>query len=662
MRWSIVDSPPYYDFAFSVWPEAAYLARTDFDFHALRYDEAFLLSEQGGPRAYMTSVLPAVAALGMKLFPTPRGGLIWYHLFTFGCAALVATVLLGEGRRRLGTVSALLVALVVLTTPVFSAQVDMMGMEIPLAAATSVTAWCVARGRYSLAALAAFAAFLMKATGLIVALALVLFLSATLVLELVARRPGRPWLAVARAWALASIGVAAQWAIAQWGDAFTGQLMDGPPLGMLLVWSPDVVVIGLLVAGAGVARIGYWLLFGRLELAPGGVFRRGAARWARAIENRPIVLFGAVLLVGILAAIYRGPFLPRYLAFGVPILYLLAVELLVLVPRAAAGVALGLVLVVNLVNWNGALFPDVVDGMNRRWGVPGAALARSGSFYERSHEYLADHEWTRSMIERIAREYAGESIVTSLPFTYFFAYPEFGYIEGPVPVYSISPVKGVDSTFPDYTELVRARPREPIFIKAANYFTVGSYKFEIPHAARGDEILVVDDGPWPVEVYRKGWPAPPSNAELEAWYQDRLWRESQVMGWLAQGLVGSGPAESIDRLRKALGAADLPASARRDLEAVLAGLLFLDGKEDEARKVLAAQEPAPGAEVASQPAIYPSSRFARDLARARSSPDPDAAALKVSLEHLRLADAARHARALLGNATKEAPPPSPPAR
>ena len=35
MRWQVVDSPPYYDFAFSFWPEANYLAEHDFDWRAL---------------------------------------------------------------------------------------------------------------------------------------------------------------------------------------------------------------------------------------------------------------------------------------------------------------------------------------------------------------------------------------------------------------------------------------------------------------------------------------------------------------------------------------------------------------------------------------------------------------------------------------------------
>lgn len=658
-RWPVIDSPPYYDFAFSFWPEAWYLARTDFDFQALRYDEAFLLSEQGGPRAYMTSLLPAVAAVGMRLFADPRGGLIWYHVFTFGCAAIVATVLFLEARRWLGVIPGALVALVVLTTPVFSAQVDMLGMEIPLAAATSVTALCVARGRYSLAALASFAAFFMKATGLIVSLALASFLFAALSVELMARRTGRPWLPIAIAWVLACMAVAAEWEIAQWGDAFTGQLMDGPPLAMLFVWSPDLVVIGALVAVLGIGAIGYWLVFGPPADMPGGMVRRGAARIASAIERRPIVPFGAILLAGIVAAIYRGPFLPRYLAFGVPILYLLAVELLALLPRALAGAGLVLVLGVNLVNWNGALFPDVVDGMNRFWGVPGAALARSGSFYERSHEYLADHQWTERMIKRISGDHGGEPIVTSLPFNYFLAYPQFGYVDRPAVVYSTSPVKGVDPSFRDFTDLARDRPRAPIFIKAPSYFTVGSYKFEIPRAGPDDEILFPDESPWPIEVYRKEWPTPPSDAELEAWYQARVWRESQVMGWLAQGLIASGPAECVERLRKASSAPDLPEQARHDLEALLAGMLFSQGKVDEARKIQAAWGSRP--DPATPPAdttFYPSSRFARDLRLARNSSQPDLEAMLVSVKHLRLTDAARYARALLNSdAIKAFPAP-----
>ena len=62
-RWEIIDSPPYYDFAIGIWPEAQFLADTNFDYHRLRYEENHALDVQGGPRSYITSVIPRLLSL-----------------------------------------------------------------------------------------------------------------------------------------------------------------------------------------------------------------------------------------------------------------------------------------------------------------------------------------------------------------------------------------------------------------------------------------------------------------------------------------------------------------------------------------------------------------------------------------------------------------------
>ena len=69
VRWEIVDSPPFFDYALGLWREAEFLARTNFNYYSLRYECAIGISEEGGPRCYLITVVPGLTAVLMRLFP-----------------------------------------------------------------------------------------------------------------------------------------------------------------------------------------------------------------------------------------------------------------------------------------------------------------------------------------------------------------------------------------------------------------------------------------------------------------------------------------------------------------------------------------------------------------------------------------------------------------
>ena len=66
---------------------------------------------------------------------------------------------------------ALLLALAVLTTPVFSAQIEMLGLDLLMTAVGLGAAMCLLRRRYLAAALLATGSFFIKATGSLLSMA-----------------------------------------------------------------------------------------------------------------------------------------------------------------------------------------------------------------------------------------------------------------------------------------------------------------------------------------------------------------------------------------------------------------------------------------------------------------------------------------------------------
>lgn len=645
LRREIIDAPPYYDFGFSVWLEARYLANSGFDYWGLRYEEEFLLEKEGGTRAYMTSVLPTVIAVCLTLSPTVRGALIAYHVFTFFCASLVTYAVYAIVRPRLGKLRAFLLTLAVMTTPLFCAQIDMMGMEIPLAGMTCLSALALDRGAYRLSVLAGMAAFLMKASGLIVSVALAIVLSSLLFFGLLGggldrerfRRLGVAWL-----WSIAVLG--AQYALINWGGAFHGQIMGGAPLAMTLVWCPDAVMVGLLTLVVGGYPFVRWI---RRIHRTSRSLRQWGAKIFEELSANPTIAFGTLVVLGITAAIHRGPFLVRYLAFAIPMLYLvLAFPLFAWGRRWRGGLAfLIVVVVVNLVNWNGAWYPDIANGFVRFWGLPGPLLARSGSFFERSHEYLEDHRKSVDLVRYLDEHCRGQAVVVGLPFTFFLEFPEFGYVKERFPVYSNNAIKGIDPDAKDARDFMRERPANPILVRVPNYFTASTPRFDIPPPLVGDMLLHADGDRYPMLVYRKGWgTTSPTEEDLDAWYREQSWRGESFAARLFVELGSVGLTGVISTLEGEL-AADPPLGRRRQLRLLLAFFLLRQGRIQESESIFRDAEAMASKGIGERdPAVLlplaPPSQFDRDFALARTNAQDTWGALLVCLKHGRLPEAA----------------------
>ena len=647
LRWQIVDSPPYYDFAFSFWSEANFLAEHDFDWMAL-HRAPFLLSEHSGPRAYFTTVLPTIAAFGIWWSPTTTFPLIFYHLFTFACAAIVFVKLKSVMARRLGEGCGLLVATAAFLTPVYCTQVDMLGMEVPLAAFAMMTTDFVDRRRFVLAVITAFGAFAMKATGMILMIALVAVLGMSLVSALIRKedRRGGSLYHLGVAFVLACLLLGGEHYILKWGDTFSGQLMAGAPLAMMLVWCPDLVILVFVAAFVGAIVV---IRRAPSELASiaGSLPSRVIQATVGNIAGQPAVVFSILTMMGILLAVTTGPHLPRYFAFVVPLFYFVfASAIFSLFHRRTAIAIFATLVVVNLVNWNGLLFPDMGRGLERMWGVPAAALARSGSFYERSHEYLADHRSTIEAMRFVDQHRSDGQWIMGMPFSYYLAYPSFGYVKSPVLGYSVNGITGVIPAFKETDDLYREMPTAPIFIKEANYFYAKNGSFQIPDPKPGDEILYRDSQAFPLLIFRKKWREPdPSTEEVKEFYQRQKWPEEQFAGSVYFLLHNSGLDDAIVQVSKVHVSKIASPEQQEWISDVLGALLLKAGRTDEARSILKKNRKE-GAGLAVRPSrttrdVKTKSRFEQEL----QSTNLNAFELGVlCLKHLRLEDAATYFR------------------
>lgn len=513
VRWEIVDSPPYFDFAIGIWREAEYLARTGFDYYSLRYECSHGLSPEGGPRSYMTSVVPSALAVLFRVFPGSHAPVVLYHLAVFSAAAAAAVLLFQLLRPRVGGAVALASAAAMTTTPIYCVQIDMVGFEIFLALAGLAWLWAVSRERFVCAAWLSFLAFLVKPPGALLTASLAGYLGLRMALSGAIERSWS-W-PLARAFAIQVVVLGGEQFLLWWGGSVDLQLAGRLSLLMALAWFPDVLVLTLTCLGA-------ILVLAYLSLRSRGTGQESPSVLRLlhgSIQSHPMT-WNSLFVIALLAvAIGNVRFVPRYATMAVPFLYaVLPVTLFnVLLRRRAVAMTFLAVTVLNLINWNGAMFCDRDWALERFGGLPRDALAREGSLLERSHEYLSNH---RENLEatRIAHEQAdGLPIVTSVPFNMYLAYPEFGVVARPSNVYSTFPVGGERiSRIKESADLAADRPRQMICLRDTSTWFFALATMEIPMPAPPDVLVHKESSRKHLTVYRREF-RPAGGRDWQQW-------------------------------------------------------------------------------------------------------------------------------------------------
>lgn len=513
-RWDVRSAPPYWDAVYGIWFEAHFLEETDFDYRRLRYEEKH--GTRGGAYSYMTSIVPTALAVAFRLVPDSRAVITGYHWFNFACAAAIIATVWTVLRTRAGPIGAALVAAALVTTPVFSAQIDMASMELPLTLSALAAGLLAARRRWRAAAIACLVTFAIKTTGLLVAAAAAGFAALDLV---TARRGSVRWRRALGGLAAHALVIVAALLVVRWGGTLPFHLdpRNRPDIAGLvaaIVWFPDLVVYLGLVFGA-------WLIlaaasFARIEPSPVlGRARRTIGLWLRL---EPHALFGFLFVPLVILSTTRLVLIPRYVIVTLPFVALMAGRLLYLPKRSRVEghVVLALFLGANLLNQDGRHYPSIA-------GAFGRPFARTGAMLERSREYLGDHAANTAALERLA-QLGDEPILAGHPFVYALSVPRLGYVTRPFHGFTLNEFSDSWPHFADIAQSpIDSLPAEPIIIKVDNSYYHQSIRLALPDPEPGDEILFSDGLKPPLVVFRKRWRGNvPDRAGLRRWYLERL--------------------------------------------------------------------------------------------------------------------------------------------
>jgi hypothetical protein len=378
-------------------------------------------------------------------------------------------------------------------------------------------------------------AFSIKATGSI--------LTATLLVYLVVRALGESIRDRRIAWKLVGLSLAAGATLAgeslilRWSGAFEQQQGSRLPLLMAGIWFPDVLM--LLGAIGVLAGVNLWGLGRQSSIWNVGVKILETGR------DQPAAWCSVVVLAALAVAVSGVRFIPRYAALAVPLVYTILPGLAAsAIGRGWMTGAMALITLLNLINWNGRLFPDGEAGLERIAHLPGIVLRREGSIRERSHEYLAIHQANLQAMHRACQEPEEIPIVTTEPYSCFLRFPALGVVKKPRAVYSFDPVGPVSlSNIASLADFERDRPTEVVVLRDTVVFNTVRAQAEVLPPQESDQVLFAEtpELPTTLVVYRKRLD-PSLGQSSEDWLRRARGKPfiSAAMLWSAYSSRGAG--------------------------------------------------------------------------------------------------------------------------
>ena len=164
-KFQVLFFPPYGDIVSGAMVEAAWLSENSFDYLGLSNQPAFWF---GGPKVYLISIYPGFQALLMKVIPGSKLFILINHLLTFvlssGIVVLVRRLLLKIVDEKIALIGAVLL----LSLPLFSVQIEQINMEIPTIFFSVLSAYFLTKKKILNASIAASLAALIKGTCILV--------------------------------------------------------------------------------------------------------------------------------------------------------------------------------------------------------------------------------------------------------------------------------------------------------------------------------------------------------------------------------------------------------------------------------------------------------------------------------------------------------------
>jgi tetratricopeptide (TPR) repeat protein len=545
-RWDIIDSPPYWDAAMGLFVEANFLAETHFDYDRLWHREPRFT--HGGAAVYISSVLPTLVALLMTLGNAPLVTIVAYRLFNFLCVGIILWFVYRLTRPYAGIGGALLTVLVVLTVPPFAAQVDLLGMDIPMTAVAMFGAWCVSRQRYIATAVISCIAVLFKVTAGVLAPATIGLLVGQIIARWRAPAATRRTLWLALGANVIALGL--QLTLTSWvgsleesrADPYHMDAVAGLSIfAELRVLCPDLVLLFLLafLLSLTVATRRVWRRWKFLR--PRGFFSRLEQALLALATLNPLWIWGWLVTVemcGLLILVYT---IPRYLILPLPLVAIIAGSLLFRRPswRPIAATLATLLICFNLANAYGRFYPAIDIG--------GLAVQdiRNGAQLERSREYLIDHRANIAAVRYLVEHAPSATILAGNPFVHFLGLPRLGYVDQPFRGFALNSF--TTPTFPSIQEIRRLPAPDPIAMHVDNRF-VNVTLAKAPIPGDQDEILHQDDSPSPLTIFRPDPQPKLTPRQQQAHLILRLWPVDTLLAEAGNSMAAGNPAAALETL------------------------------------------------------------------------------------------------------------------
>ncbi len=570
--------------------EANFLAETRFDYPRLWFEEPRFI--EGGSAIYLTSVLPSFVAVLMTTLDTPRAVFLVYHLFTFACASAVTLLVVAICRPWAGLLGAILIGAVILTTPIFSVQIEMLGMDLPMLVLALLSAWCAIRKKYIWAAAAGCAAFATKMSGGLVLGALFV----PLLCDLASRYRTTSIRRRQRLWLLTSFGFLIVAAV-MFADAWIGKLEKSTVeryevdqvrgltvMKDFVYWYPELV---LLMAVALIA----WPTVNTFRVI--GLRRKSLSTQSALQEvllEDPVEIYAWSIVLGMLMLLSLAYSIPRYMILPLPFLWIIVARLFIRDRKVSwlAAAPLAMVLGFNLANQDGRFYPEFPSEARIDY--------RTGAILERSREYLQDHRANQEAIAYLREHCADRTIMAGNPFVHFLALPRLGYVTEPLHGYSMSTYE--TETFPTVERLPQGDVTNPVFVYVFNRFTQNS-RGAVPPPSDNDIVLWQDDHrESPITIYEKRVNPLSTEEENKIRLISTVWPIARQFDF-AKTLVEQGEVDRAMRVYDTLLELD---PNHHDARFALAGVQAAEGLYEEAannyRTVLKFREDVPEVYVA----------------------------------------------------------------
>jgi hypothetical protein len=488
LRWEIVDAPPCCDQA-ALFVEASFLYESGFDYFALWRQKAI---DDGGRKGYFTCLPPTAIALLRAMGASPRQSFIAYHLYTFACFAAAVVLLYHLLRDDLGPRLSAAVVAAFATAPLVLTQADMLGMDLPATVGVLAAACLLQRERWYAALAATVLAYLLKNSAMVATFAVGLLAAWQLAFNRASyATTSRRRLVITL---LASAGLtAAEYGFSVWGGALRTRLLAQPPIGpsIALRCCPDLVLLLFVAIAAALA----WLA-SRAKRAARDRSRpeRLFEKVCRALPRNAVWLFGWILIAGNLLAVQRVAFHPRYVLLSLPLLFAVAAIALnaLCARKSLLTMSFAALACLNLVNFNGALFPELPP-----------SLRRTSCYVERSHEYLVNHRSIRKAMEAVNKHSRPVPVLSIEFFVYALADPALGYVSEPRHGYTTKEYF-YSRQFANALRMLDDRPREVLVVAFHPRFeTDPGFCYPPPEDVPGVEVLYADGLDPPLSVYVK---------------------------------------------------------------------------------------------------------------------------------------------------------------